>query len=481
VNALAGLVRSARGFGTGAVIADQKSGLEGVQLLARADDAAAAVRTAAGSRGESEHGRLMLAVTLPLSTDALVLLVAAILDDFSVCFLDPAGPTGRREATLAALRPDVLVDAAGMRAGTGIRAGAGRPTTTTATAPTEESLRPGYVAMSSGSTGGLPKAVLTAWESVAAFAPHGSEALQLTGQAVWAEMSHLSYDMAMTNLLVALASGATLKVSSSLGDRLRPMRFAARVGATHVRLAPRFVDLAVAEKHEASAGDLRVWASGGDRLLDSHVGQLFELGVPTVINTYGTSETCGFASSAVLHRGGVVPAVRGNVTVGSGVVGPWSAGLVSEGERPMLAIRSAFGSAGYLFGSAGDGYPRWAGDSVLTGDAGAVEDGLLYCLGRAGRRVKRNASFVDLDEVDATLRAHGGVAAYTVLTEAGQLLSLVEAPAEHVSQLHRTLPSLLRPDVLPERLVAVRALPRLGNGKVDQVAASSLAEAAAGG
>ena len=128
--------------------------------------------------------------------------------------------------------------------------------------------------------------------------PDGSP-LELDEGAAWAEVSHLSYDLAMTNLLIALATGCSIHVSSSLGDRLRPLGFTEKVGATHLRVAPRFIDLAANERPGAAARSLRVWGSGGDRLSAAAARQVFDLGVPTVVNTYGTSETVGFASAAM--------------------------------------------------------------------------------------------------------------------------------------------------------------------------------------
>ena len=48
-----------------------------------------------------------------------------------------------------------------------------------------------------------PKGVLSPWSTIAAFAPFGADAFELDRDSAWAEISHLSYDMAMTNLLVA--------------------------------------------------------------------------------------------------------------------------------------------------------------------------------------------------------------------------------------------------------------------------------------
>lgn len=463
MSALAERIRGSRTAGSttsSAGVSDGKAALDDRALVAAAEEVAGDLKRLAG------HGSPMVAVVMPLSTDAVVMLLAAILGDYSICFLDPSGPQERRDQILTQARPDVVVDS------NGSRRSAASLTDLPDGLPAQA--EPGYVAMSSGSVGGAPKAVLSPWSSIDRFAPHGAAALTLDGGSTWAEVSHPAYDMAMTNLLMALASGAALRVSAALGDRVRPLRFMERTQATHLRVAPRFIDLAVAERR-GSPASLRVWASGGDRLYASHVERVFSLGVPSVVNTYGTSESIGFASSARLERGAEVHALNGTVTIGRGGVGPWRTVVAGSGEQSMLAIKTPHLPAGYLFGSGGE-YPRWhAPDTLLTGDAGAEVSGDLFCLGRSGRRVKRNGRFVDLDEVDATLRSHRDVASYTLVTAEGELLSLVEAGTDEARELHRGLPAVLRPDILPDRLVAVRQIPRLGNGKVDQARAGALA------
>ena len=76
--------------------------------------------------------------------------------------------------------------------------------------------------------------------------------------------------------------------------------------------------------------------------------------------------------------------MHGTVTIGRGLVGPWSTRLHERGPDSMLGIESPHLPDGYLFGRAPGDYPRWEGaDRVLTGDLGAQLDGHLYCL--AGR------------------------------------------------------------------------------------------------
>lgn len=455
MNVFGDMILAARGgISSDAGVADAKTALSDREFVEASRDLATSVVRVTG------RSRPVLAVSLPLAVDALTHLLAAILGDYTLCFLDPSAPEQRREAILASLRPDAVADATGIHLLEGARS--------------DDEVAPGYVAMSSGSTGGAPKGVLSTWSALGAFAPAGAAALELDSTARWGEISHPAYDMAMTNLLLALAAGSGLRVSGSLGDRLRPLRFIDRVQATHLRLAPRFVDLAAAEKRPA--GPVRVWASGGDRFQAAHVTQLLEIGIPLVVNTYGTSETTGFASTARLTAADEIADVHGSVPIGRGSVGEWSADLVDRDDARMLRIRSPHLPRGYLFGDPGE-FPRWeSSDTVLTGDMGVRIGDDLYCLGRAGRRVKRNGSFVDLDDIDVVLRSAKGVVSFTVLTRSGDLISIVEGP--EASDLRGELSGLLRPEVTPDALIPVRQLPRLGNGKIDHAAALEIVESA---
>ena len=329
--------------------------------------------------------------------------------------------------------------------------------------------------MSSGSTGGRPKGVLAGWDGVARFVEAGAAALDLDHTGVWAEATHLSYDMSMTNILTSLAAGARIALGST-SDNLRPLRFAARTGATHLRVAPRTVDLAVAERRAAHP-DLRVWGSGGDRLMTRHLTALRDLGIPTVVNTYGTSETIGFASAARINPADPPDDHLGAVTIGPGQVGDWSLDLHDIDDLPMVRIHSPVIPGGYAFGGPSEGgYPVWVSPgTVVSGDVGAAGGGGYFCLGRAGRKVKRNGLFVDLDQIDQDIVDRFDVPSHTVALVDGTLITLVEADASTSRVLQVSLPSFLPPDRVPARLVHVASIPRLANGKVDQRAARDLA------
>ncbi|MET1134257.1 MAG: hypothetical protein ABWX60_12625, partial [Aeromicrobium sp.] len=264
MTALADLVHSASARSPDAVVADARTSSPTGDVLREAGELARELARAADGR------RAVVAVVLPASVGAVAQLLAAVLGDHTVCFLDPAD-RARADAVLDALRPDVVVDLDGLHPQpSGPRLWG-------------EVRGAGYVAMSSGSTGGGPKGVLTTWACLADFAPHGASALDVGPGAAWAEPNHPSYDLALTNWLVALAAGASLHVSGSLADRVRPLAFVQRRGATHVRLAPGYVDLAAAEAARGTPCAVRVWGSGGDRLTPGRAAAVLGLGPLTLV------------------------------------------------------------------------------------------------------------------------------------------------------------------------------------------------------
>lgn len=468
------LVEEAAGSVRAPRVSDRRDERTLGEILRNAEDLAGRIAAAA------VRDRPVVLARVPATIEAVELLLAAVVGDFAICFVDPSAPAERADAILAGLDPDVV-------------AGSGE---LTSRHPDGEGVpASGYVATSSGTTGGGPKGVLSSWTCMAEFVPHGATALGLGPGDCLAEPSHPAYDLSMTNWLLALASGASLAVSHALTDRVRPLAFAGRAGATHVRLAPRFIDLARAERERSAPPlSLRVWGSGGDRLSHRQAESVFGLGVPTLVNTYGTSETAGFASAATFDDVRAVTSRHGSVSIGTGRVGPWRTALVEERRDDrttgMLAISAPHLTTGYLMGGgAGVGgeptYPRWEADRVVTGDLGCASGDELFCLGRSGRLVKRSGIFVNLDDVDRVLRERCGVDTMTVAIRSGELVTLV-APASasasaDMEGLRQGLAAHVSPDSRPDVLIPVARVPRLANGKSDHAQAVRMAEQVAAG
>ena len=202
---------------------------------------------------------------------------------------------------------------------------------------------------------------------------------------------------------------------------------------------------------------------------------------PTIINLYGPTEGTVYASmTAPLTAGSAAPAPIGSPVPGAALLvldawlRPVPPGVVGE-----LYVAGAGVSVGYLrragltasrfvacpFG--GPGARMYRTGDLVRWDGG----GQLHYLGRADQQVKIRGFRVELGEVQAALAAVDGVEqAAAIVREdrpgAKRLVGYVTGtadPAEVRSALADRLPA----HMIPVAVVALPALPRTVNGKLD--------------
>jgi acyl-CoA synthetase (AMP-forming)/AMP-acid ligase II len=111
------------------------------------------------------------------------------------------------------------------------------------------------------------------------------------------------------------------------------------------------------------------------------------------------------------------------------------------------------------------------GGVLATGDLGFLDkDGYLYLEGRADRTIKINGLRLNLNDLEHQLARHGEVG---VGIANGRLILACCPPADAVAQARQLMGAIgLAPNQF--RLIAVDALPRLPNGKVDYPTLSAL-------
>lgn len=406
----------------------------------------------------------VIAAELP-GTPADVPLSLAVLRAGAVLLpIDPATPDRRlgrllRQADARVLVTDQL--RAGRHPCPQVRPGeliAGAVPTATAPAPHPDALC--YVIATSGSTG-VPKLVGVTHRNLSAFL-HVFDSYGVGPGDRVARVLPPHLDVGLTEMWSALVAGAELRYfEPHLADD--PATLGAALdhsGCTFAQLTAslwgRLPDLAMPR--------LRVAVTGGEtppqEVIDRwSVRRRF-------YNAYGPTETTVCASNQLL-----VPGDRPVVEPGQpGVV------LTAEpGDEPAELLIGGPGVArGYL------GHPRetaaaFRPDPAVPGGRRFVSGDLVEhrpgdrfrILGRADHQVKVGGSRVDLVEVEGVLRDVPGVADGAAVVVDGRLVGFVTPAEAPVADCPARLAAELPAAAVPQRVLALAALPLTSSGKRD--------------
>ncbi|WP_416873886.1 non-ribosomal peptide synthetase [Kitasatospora sp. SC0581] len=351
-----------------------------------------------------------------------------------------------------------------------------------------------YVIHTSGSTG-VPKPVLVGREALTGYVAAIVDRYRLTSADRALLFARPSFDVALEEVLPALAAGAALVVPQRevpTGPELVAV-LAAR-GVTVANLPTSYL-LAVREDLRAALDDGR-WAPrllvlGGERLPARALTGL--TGATTVLNAYGVTEAT--VTSTVYEITAADVAEDGEIPLGAELDGV-SVHVLDDTLRPL-----APGSVGELVVSGGllaEGYlglpeptaarfttvPALGGARVYrTGDRGYRDlDGRLCFLGRADNQVKLRGHRIELEEIEAAASAELGGRSCAVLLHTDprtgpRLVGFLEgADRPDQAALHEALARRLPGGLVPASWTAVAAMPTLPGGKPDRAALARLVE-----
>jgi amino acid adenylation domain-containing protein len=448
--------------------------------VAFADDVARSTR-----RGD------VVAVRGAPSFGLVAAMLGTLLDDRVLLPIDPGLPVERQAVMLREAGARCLVTA-GDAAWTVAPVGAGE---TAAAGALPRQLGDAYVFYTSGTTG-MPRAVLGTHRGLGHFLAWQRTAFDVGPGDRIAQTIRLSFDAVLRDVFLPLTSGATLVLPED-GDLAEPdatLAWLERQRITLVHTVPSLGQHWTARADgRACLPDLRCVFFAGEPLQAELVQRWQQLApVAEVINFYGPTET---TMIRCYHRvpdpppAGVQPAGIPLPDTQALVLTPEHA-RCGVGEIGEIVLRTAYGTRGYL--NAPDD-PRFianphAHDGIglyCTGDRGRYRaDGQLQILGRTDRQIKLRGVRIELAELESVLGEHPQVrqASVQLLGEppAGRLVAFLVADdgarqADVLAFLRVRLPDAM----IPARLVFVRELPRLGNGKVDARALAALAAAPA--
>ncbi|MFD0402339.1 non-ribosomal peptide synthetase [Kitasatospora sp. NPDC059811] len=353
-----------------------------------------------------------------------------------------------------------------------------------------------YLIHTSGSTG-VPKPVLVGRDALAGYVAAIAARYELTPADRVLLFARPSFDVALEEVLPALAAGAALVVPQRevpTGPELVAV-LAAR-GVTVANLPTSYL-LAVREDLREALRDGR-WAPrllvlGGERLPARALTGLIE--ATTVLNAYGVTEAT--VTSTVYEVTAADVAEDGEIPLGAELDGvrlhvldealrPLPAGCVGE-----LAVSGALLADGYLglpepTAARFVTVPALGGERVYrTGDRGYRDlRGRLCFLGRADNQVKLRGHRIELEEIEAAASAElGGRSCAVVLhtdPQAGpRLIGFLEgADRPDQAALHAALAQRLPGGLVPATWTAVETMPTLPGGKPDRAALARLADEA---
>ena len=341
-----------------------------------------------------------------------------------------------------------------------------------------------YLIYTSGSTG-QPKAVAVSHRAISNRLLEEQSGLVLRAGDRVLQLASPSFDFSVWELFGPLVVGACVVLLSSTArrDSAAVAEVTARQKVTHLHFVPSALQVFLEQEGLAACSSLRILLSGGEVLSKMLLRRVAErLPGVRLINQYGPTETtvdvCWWQEGSLESS---VPIGRPFDNVRLHVVDPElrpvAIGVV--GELAVAGVQLARGYLGRVALTAAQFVPDPLADTAggrlyLTGDRVRwLASGQLEYLGRWDHQVKVRGFRIELEEIEALLAQHPGVAAAAAAVKAGpagdRLLAYVvgsDVPGEE--ELRQFLAQRVPEFMLPARFIELEALPRSAAGKLDR-------------
>ena len=326
---------------------------------------------------------------------------------------------------------------------------------------------PAYVIYTSGSTG-APKGVLVTHAGIQSLAHAQAEWLKVTNNSRVLQFASLNFDASFWEIVMALASGATLVLPEDETDTAS----LGKLKVTHATLPP-----AVLSALEPDAMNLQCLVVAGEECPAEAVSR-WSRGC-RMVNAYGPTEATVCATMSAPLSGKEKPSIGSPIfntqvyvldanleLMPPGVAGElYIAGMgLARGylHRPGLTaerfIANPFGPSGARMYRSGD-VARWR------------NDGPLEFMGRADQQVKVRGFRIELGEVEAALLAYPEVAQAAVAAFDKQLVAYLVPRNGNVptsAELRQALAQRLPDYMIPTVFMKLEVLPLTPNGKLNR-------------
>jgi amino acid adenylation domain-containing protein len=339
-----------------------------------------------------------------------------------------------------------------------------------------------YLIYTSGSTG-RPKAVAIVHRSVVSLLRWTRETFTAAELAGVLASTSICFDLSVFEIFAPLSLGGTVILA---GNALELPYLPADPPVTLINTVPSaMAELARSRRVPAS---VKVANLAGEALPRTLVDEVYRTtSIQRVLNLYGPSEDTTYSTVGFIAREGDQPPPIGRPITGTSVHLLAADGSpAAAGEEGEVFLGGEGLARGY-FGRPDLTAARFVPDSFgsepgrrlyRTGDlARPLPDGQLHYLGRVDQQVKIRGFRIELGEVENALARHPAVreAAVTAHGEVAEGKFLVaylagEEPLPKIGELRSFLAESLPSYMIPSQLVAVDALPRTLNGKIDRQA-----------
>lgn len=354
-----------------------------------------------------------------------------------------------------------------------------------------------YVMFTSGTTG-TPKGVMISAGNVAQFVAAMRERYPFSPEDRFSQVPETSFDLSVFDLFVTWAAGASLHVVPA-AQLLGPSHFIMNNQLTVWCSVPSSIGLMQRMKllRPGIFPSLRYSMFCGEALPVNSARQWRQAAPNSIVdNLYGPTEVTVACTGERLHEPARVTPGRGTMAIGTPFPGTEVA-ILDENLQCLpdrcpgeLAISGKQVALGYYadLEQTARRFPILDGRVwYLTGDlAVRDESGIYHHLGRNDNQVKVLGNRVELEEVEAHLRAvcrsdsvaavawpfENGTAAGIFAFVAGSALT----PAEVKDAMRQRVPAYM----VPSSVIEAEALPLSVNGKVDRKALTALLEAGPG-
>ncbi|WP_377155076.1 amino acid adenylation domain-containing protein [Roseateles sp. UC29_93] len=472
----------------------------------------------------------LVALNLPRGADLIVAMLAAWRAGAAYLPLEPGWPEARRRALLSDAAPALVLSATPQSSEPSFRAATLTGDVLTSAGQAAIDLREldgalpatqprlgdlAYVLYTSGSTG-RPKGVAIEHGQLLNYVVASTAAMDLAASRRWGLTSSVVADLGNTALFGALFNGACLIVASE-DDTRSPAAFARFVetaGIDALKIVPSHLEALLEGEAAGEAPRLpRTLVLGGEAAPRALIERLRRLAPDTAIhNHYGPTET---TVGVLVHRvrasdlqGGDALPLTHVLPNNRVLVLDEAMRLVPAGGQGQVHVGGPQVCRGYLGREVPGAFvddPFHPGERLYpTGDVARVlAEGGWRLVGRADHQVKVRGFRVDPAEIEVALLTLPEVRQAAVLTEQGaagevELVACVVLDtsggdatgtatnrahqadqAGRTGHLREALKALLPSHMVPTRLHALDAFPRLANGKLDRAAIVALAAGAA--